>query len=82
MRYHNRHFSNNHHALIFDGVVMKERTAIGSRERMGLVAMGIKPGGEKEIIDYCLGGKGEPEQLGEIPGHSFSITKTQSRYSL
>jgi transposase-like protein len=65
MRYHNRNFSDNYQVLIFDGVVMKERTAIGSRERVVLVAMGLKPGGEKEIIDYYLGEKGESQNSWE-----------------
>ena len=61
MRYHNRKLLDCFRGLILDGVVMKERTEFGSRERIVLVALGIRAEGKKEIIDYYLGEKGESQ---------------------
>jgi transposase-like protein len=61
LRYHNRPLSDEFEVLILDGVAMKERTALGLRERIVLVAMGIARDGSKKIIDFHLSEKGESE---------------------
>jgi transposase-like protein len=40
--------------LIFDGVVLKRKTGAGAVKRVVLVALGITPEGNKEIIDFVI----------------------------
>lgn len=61
LRFHNRALQDRFQVLIFDGIVMKEKTAIGLRERIVLAAMGITPDGKKELIDFQLSEKGESQ---------------------
>lgn len=50
--YHQRPLSDSYEVLLLDGVVMKQRTGIGVRRRSVLVALGIRPDGKKEVIDF------------------------------
>lgn len=50
--------------LIFDGVVLKRRTGAGAVKRVVLVALGISPEGNKEVIDFCIA-QGESQQAWE-----------------
>jgi putative transposase len=52
--YHRRRLQNRYEFLLFDGVVLKNRTGAGSRKRVVLVALGITPAGNKEVIDFKL----------------------------
>lgn len=52
--YHRRVLQNRYEFLLFDGVVLKNRTGAGSRKRVVLVALGITPAGKKEVIDFKL----------------------------
>jgi len=61
MRFHNRPLKDRFQVLIFDGIVMKEKTPIGLRERIVLAAMGIGPDGKKQLIDFQLSEKGESQ---------------------
>lgn len=61
MRFHNRPLQDRFQVLIFDGIVMKERTLIGLRERIVLAALGITPDGKKQLIDFQLSEKGESQ---------------------
>lgn len=54
--YHNRRLKDGYRALIFDGVVLKRKTGVGSKKRTVLVALGIRPDGKKEVIDFGLAG--------------------------
>jgi len=50
--YHQRDLSDDYEVLIFDGIVLKRKTGIGAQKRTVLVALGIRPDGRKEIIDF------------------------------
>jgi len=52
--FHARPLHNIYRALIFDGVVLSRRTGAGAVKRPALVAMGIRHGGEKEVIDFRM----------------------------
>lgn len=59
--YHRRPLKSRYRVLIFDGVVIKRKTGVGSVKRTVLVALGIRPDGKKEVIDFYQA-KGESEE--------------------
>jgi len=50
--YHRRPLQDQYEILILDGVVLKHKTGAGAQKRTVLVALGIRPDGKKEIIDF------------------------------
>jgi putative transposase len=52
--YHRRPLLDHYRVLLFDGVVLRRRTGAGALSRPVLVALGIRPDGGKEIIDFQL----------------------------
>lgn len=52
--FHKRPLVRKYRFLIFDGVVLKRRTGMGSVKRFVLVALGITPEGKKEVIDFRI----------------------------
>ena len=50
--YHQRDLSDGYEILILDGIVLKRKTGLGAQKRTVLVALGIRPEGRKEIIDF------------------------------
>lgn len=50
--YHQRPLPDHYEVLVLDGIVMKRKTGVGAQRRSMLVALGIKPDGNKEIIDF------------------------------
>lgn len=50
--YHERPLTDRYEVLLLDGVVIKRKTGSGAQKRVILVALGIRPGGKKEIIDF------------------------------
>ena len=50
--YHQRALTDQYEVLVLDGIVMKRKTGAGAQRRTMLVALGIKPDGSKEIIDF------------------------------
>ena len=61
MRFHNRPLKDRFQVLIFDGIAMKEKTPVGLRDRIVLVAMGLRSDGTRELIDFHLSEKGESQ---------------------
>lgn len=59
--YHRRRLADRYRVLLFDGVVMKQRTGMGSVKRVVLVALGILADGRKEVIDFYLA-RGESQE--------------------
>ncbi len=52
--FHRRRITSRFRALILDGISIKRKTGAGSQTRPVLVALGIRPDGKKEVIDfYC-----------------------------
>jgi transposase-like protein len=52
--FHRRPLADGYRVLMLDGVVLARKTGAGSLRRPVLVALGIRPDGRKEIIDFCL----------------------------
>jgi transposase-like protein len=52
--FHRRRITQRFQALILDGIMIKRKTGAGTLTRPVLVALGIRPDGKKEVIDFCL----------------------------
>ena len=52
--FHRRPLANAYKALMLDGVVLARKTGAGALRRPVLVALGIRPDGSKEIVDFRL----------------------------
>ncbi len=52
--FHRRPLKDQYPVLMLDGVVLARKTGAGSLRRPVLVALGLRPDGKKEIIDYSL----------------------------
>jgi len=50
--FHRRRIHQSYRVLVFDGVVLSRKTGAGAVRRPVLVALGIRPDGRKEIIDF------------------------------
>lgn len=50
--YHQRKLKDQYEVLILDGIILKRKTGVGAQKRTVLVALGIRPDGKKEIIDF------------------------------
>ena len=59
--FHRRRLTGHYRLLIFDGVVLSRRTGAGALCRPVLVALGVRPDGSKEILDFVLApGESQP----------------------
>jgi len=52
--FHRRPLANRYQALMLDGVVLARKTGAGAIKRPVLVALGLRPDGKKEIVDFRL----------------------------
>ena len=52
--FHRRPFGNHYSMIQFDGVVLSRKSGMGALRRPVLVALGIRPDGRKEILDFLL----------------------------
>ena len=52
--FHRRPLKNQYKVLMLDGVVLARKTGAGALRRPVLVALGLRPDGKKEIIDFRL----------------------------
>ncbi len=52
--FHRRPLANRYKTLMLDGVVLARKTGAGALRRPVLVALGLRPDGKKEIIDFRL----------------------------
>jgi putative transposase len=52
--FHRRPLANRYTALMLDGVVLARKTGAGALRRPVLVALGLRPDGKKEVIDFRL----------------------------
>jgi len=55
-QYHVRSFNEPYLYPFFDGIVLNGKDSSGAKKRFVLVAYGIKPNGERELIDFMLAG--------------------------
>jgi transposase-like protein len=54
--FHRRPLQDHYKVLMLDGVVLARKTGAGALRRPVLVALGLRPDGKKEIIDFRLAG--------------------------
>jgi putative transposase len=54
--FHARPLKTRYRQLVLDGVVLARRTGAGAIRRPVLVALGLRPDGKKEVIDFRLAG--------------------------
>jgi putative transposase len=52
--FHRRPLKDIYRVLVLDGVVLKRKTGAGALARPVLVALGLRPDGKKEVIDFHL----------------------------
>ncbi len=52
--FHRRPLKDQYRVLVLDGVVLKRKTGAGAIARPVLVALGLRPDGKKEVIDFRL----------------------------
>jgi transposase-like protein len=52
--FHRRPLKDIYRVLVLDGVVLKRKTGAGALARPVLVALGLRPDGKKEVIDFRL----------------------------
>src|ERR671918_2213023 len=52
--FHRRPLKDQYRVLVLDGVVLKRKTGAGALARPVLVALGLRPDGKKEVIDFRL----------------------------
>jgi putative transposase len=52
--FHRRPLKDQYHVLVLDGVVLRGKTGAGALARPVLVALGLRPDGRKEVIDFRL----------------------------
>ena len=52
--FHRRPVKDHYPVLMLDGVVLARKTGMGALRRPVLVALGLRPDGKKEILDYRL----------------------------
>lgn len=52
--FHRRPLENRYKVLMLDGVVLARKTGAGALRRPVLVALGLRPDGKKEVIDFRL----------------------------
>lgn len=50
--YHRRPLADRYPVLVLDGVVLKRKTGVGAQKRVVLVALGIRPDGKREVLDF------------------------------
>jgi transposase-like protein len=53
--FHRRPLKDIYRVLVLDSVVLKRKTGAGALARPVLVALGLRPDGKKEVIDFRLG---------------------------
>lgn len=54
--FHRRPLKDIYSVLVLDGVVLKRKTGAGALARPVLVALGLRPDGKREVIDFRLAG--------------------------
>ena len=52
--FHQRPLQDQYRVLVLDGVVLKRKTGAGALARPVLVALGLRPDGKKEVVDFRL----------------------------
>ncbi|MGH6904812.1 MAG: IS256 family transposase [Geminicoccaceae bacterium] len=52
--FHRRPLKDSYRVLVLDGVVLRRKTGAGALARPVLVALGLRPDGKKEVVDFRL----------------------------
>jgi len=68
--FHRRPLKDQYRVLFLDGVVLRRKTGAGALARPVLVALGLRPDGKKEVIDFRPGERRERRPVGAVPRRS------------
>src|ERR687892_463968 len=66
--FHRRPLKDQYRVLVLDGVVLRRKTGAGALARPVLVALGLRPDGKKEVIDFRLAGAESAAQWEQFLG--------------
>jgi putative transposase len=66
--FHRRPLRDIYRVVVLDGVVLKRKTGVGALARPVLVALGLRPDGKKEVIDFRLAGAESAAQWEQFLG--------------
>jgi putative transposase len=66
--FHRRPLKDQYRVLVLDGVVLKRKTGAGALARPVLVALGLRPDGKREVIDFRLASAESAAQWGQFLG--------------
>jgi transposase-like protein len=66
--FHRRPLKDIYRVLVLDGVVLRRKTGAGALARPVLVALGLRPDGKKEVIDFHLAGAESAAQWEQFLG--------------
>jgi putative transposase len=66
--FHRRPLKDQYRVLFLDGVVLRRKTGAGALARPVLVALGLRPDGKKEVIDFRLAGAESAAQWEQFLG--------------
>jgi putative transposase len=66
--FHRRPLKDIYRVLVLDGVVLRRKTGAGALARPVLVALGLRPDGKKEVIDFRLAGAESAAQWEQFLG--------------
>lgn len=76
--YHARTLFEPYLYLFFDGIALNGKGSLGAKKRIVLVAYGIKPNGERELIDFMLKGSESynawSDFITDLKGRGLSVT--------
>ena len=70
--YHHRELKDEYIYLIFDGIVLKGKNALGKKKRIVLVAYGIKVTGQRELLDFMVADSGSEADWFKFINNLFS----------
>jgi transposase-like protein len=70
--YHRRPLADRYPVLVLDGVVLKRKTGVGAQKRVVLVALGIRPDGKREVLDFR---QARAESQGEWEGFLSDLSR-------
>lgn len=70
--YHRRPLADRYPVLVLDGVVLKRKTGVGAQKRVVLVALGIRPDGTREVLDFR---QARAESQGEWEGFLSDLSR-------
>jgi Transposase, Mutator family len=80
--FYRRPLKDQYRVLVLDGVALKRKTRAGALARPVLVALGLRPDGKKEVIDFRLTGAESAAQWEQFLGNPIRRGSTGERLEM